>query len=191
VVMERMGLVQGFAKVAYEAVEFLEEKSAEWGRVSSAGRNFAKRFAARLAGKVPVIYGAGSLMGVAAYRWKCQFNENSKVPAFSHVLPEMNHNEIVGWHRLDEFSRRVEVIFLLEEDGEERLARRVEITAEILRDKVGGVSIIRVAGRTRTEKLLGAVYLGDFVSTYLAVLNGVDPTPVEVIATLKRRLAGD
>lgn len=190
-IMERLGLVQGFTRVAYEAVDYLEEKAGEWGRISSTERNFAKQLAQRLAGKIPVIYGTEGLLEVAAYRWKCQFNENSKCPAFHHHLPEMNHNEIVGWHRLDEFSRRVEIIFLVEEDAHPRVAKRVKITADLLRDKVGGVTVIRVGGRTRTEKLLGAVYLGDFVSVYLALLNGVDPTPVESISLLKERMAGE
>ncbi|MDI6874955.1 bifunctional phosphoglucose/phosphomannose isomerase [Candidatus Solincola sp.] len=190
-VVERLGLMQGFIRVAYEAADYLEEKAAVWGRISSTGRNFAKQMALRLAGKIPVVYGTEGLLEVAAYRWKCQFNENSKVPAFHHVLPEMNHNEIVGWHRPDDFSRRVEVIFLLEEDAHPRVAKRVEITADILREKVGGVTVIRVGGRTRTEKLLGAIFLGDFVSVYLALLNGVDPTPVESIALLKERMAGE
>jgi len=191
VAAERLGLVQGFIRVAYEAVEYLEEKAGEWGRISSVGRNFAKQLASRLAGKIPVVYGTEGLLGVAAYRWKCQFNENSKIPAFHHVLPEMNHNEIVGWHRPDDFSRRVEVIFLLEEDDHPRVAKRVDITADILREKVSGVTVIRVGGRSRTEKLLGAILLGDFVSVYLALLNGVDPTPVESIALLKERMAGE
>ncbi|MGQ9475593.1 MAG: bifunctional phosphoglucose/phosphomannose isomerase [Actinomycetota bacterium] len=191
VVIERLGLIQGFVRVASEAVEYLEEKAGEWGRISSAKRNFAKQMALRLAGKIPVIYGTEGLLGVAAYRWKCQFNENSKCPSFYHVVPEMNHNEIVGWHRLEDFSRRVEVVFLLEEDARPRVAKRVEITADLLRDRVGGVTVIRVGGRTRTEKLLGAIYLGDFVSVYLALLNGVDPTPVESISVLKERMAGE
>ncbi|MBC7247073.1 MAG: bifunctional phosphoglucose/phosphomannose isomerase [Actinobacteria bacterium] len=188
-VMERMGLLQGFVKVASETVSCLEDKAEEWGRISVTGKNFAKQLARRLVGRVPVVYGTESLLGVAAYRWKCQFNENAKVPAFCHVLPEMNHNEIVGWHELNDVTRRAEAIFLLEEDDDPRIARRVEVTAELLRDRVGGVTVIRVGGRTRTEKLFGAMYLGDFVSVYLALLNGVDPTPVESIALLKERMA--
>lgn len=188
-VMERMGLLQGFMKVAGETVSYLEDKREEWGRLSLTGKNFAKQLARRLMGRIPVIYGTESLLGVAAYRWKCQFNENAKVPSFCHVLPEMNHNEIVGWHELDEFSRRVETIFLVEEDDDPRIMKRVEVTAELLRDRVGGVTVIRVGGRTRTEKLFGAMYLGDFVSVYLALLRGVDPTPVESIALLKERMA--
>jgi glucose/mannose-6-phosphate isomerase len=189
VVMEKMGLTQGFVKVAYEAVDHLKEKRDEWGRLSPTGRNFAKQLALRLRGKVPVVYGTDGIMAVAAYRWKCQFNENSKVPAFQHMLPEMNHNEIVGWHKLDDFTSMVEAIFLVEEGDTSRLSRRVEITAEILQERVGGVTVIHVGGRSRTEKLFSAIHLGDFVSGYLALLNGVDPTPVEVIATLKERMA--
>ena len=187
--LEKMGLVQGFVKVAYETVDFLREKREEWGRLTPLGRNFAKQLATRLRGKVPVIYGTDGVLAVAAYRWKCQFNENSKVPAFCNVLPEMNHNEVVGWHGLDDFTRKVEAIFLVEEDDASRVSKRVEVTAELLREKVGGVTVIHVGGRTRTEKLFSAINLGDFVSAYLALLNGVDPTPVESIALLKERMA--
>ncbi len=188
-VLERMGLLQGFGKVAYETADFLAGKREDWGRLAPTDRNFAKRLALRLRGKIPVVYGTEGILSVAAYRWKCQFNENSKVPAFSHTLPEMNHNEIVGWHALDDFSRRVEAVFLVEEEDDSRVARRVQVSAEILRDKVGGVTVIHVGGRTRTERLFSAIHLGDYVSVYLALLNGVDPTPVESIALLKQRMA--
>ncbi|MBC7229282.1 MAG: bifunctional phosphoglucose/phosphomannose isomerase [Actinobacteria bacterium] len=189
--MERMGLIQGFTRVAHETAEALRGKGEQWGRLSPLERNFAKQLAVRLRGKVPVIYGVEGILSVAAYRWKCQFNENSKVPAFCHALPEMNHNEIVGWHALDDHARRVEAIFLAEEDDASRVAKRVEITADLLREKVGGVTVLRVGGGTRTERLFSAIHLGDFVSAYLAVLNGVDPTPVEVITLLKERMAAE
>ena len=188
-VLEKMGLLQGFVKVAYETVDFLQEKSKDWGRLSPQNRNFAKQLALRLKGKIPLIYGTEGILSVAAYRWKCQFNENSKVPAFQHTIPEMNHNEIVGFHERDEFSGKFEIIMLVEEDDTSRAAKRVEVTSDILQDKVGGVTVIHVGGRTRTEKLFSAIHLGDFVSGYLALLNGVDPTPVESIALLKERMA--
>ncbi len=188
-VMEKMGLIQGFTKVASEAVDFLREKREDWGRLTPASRNFAKRLAVRLHDRIPVIYGTEGPLSVAAYRWKCQFNENSKIPAFCHTLPEMNHNEIVGWHELNDLTRKVEAVFLAEEGDTSRVARRVEVTAELLQEKVGGVTVIHVGGRTRTERLLSAIHLGDFVSGYLALLNGVDPTPVESIALLKERMA--
>jgi glucose/mannose-6-phosphate isomerase len=142
-----------------------------------------------LADRIPVVYGTEGILGIAAYRWKCQLNENSKVPAFCNVLPEMDHNEIVGWHQLDDVTSKVEAIFLVEDDDETRVAKRVKITADILEERVGGVTVIYVGGSTRTEKLLSAVHLGDFVSAYLALIRGVDPTPVESIAMLKQRMA--
>jgi len=189
VVMEKIGLMQGFVKAAYEAIEYLKQKREEWGRLSPTGRNFAKQLAIRLRGKIPVIYGSEGALEVAAYRWKCQFNENAKTPAFSHALPEMNHNEIVGWHKLDDITRKVEAVFLVEEGDNSRTARRAEITAELLKDRVGGVTLIQVGGETKTEKLLAAIHLGDYVSAYLALLNDVDPTPVEIISELKRRMS--
>ncbi|RJP35286.1 MAG: bifunctional phosphoglucose/phosphomannose isomerase [Actinobacteria bacterium] len=188
-VLEKMGLLQGFVKVAYETADFLRGKREDWGRLTPVARNFAKQLAIRLHGKIPVVYGTYGILSVAAYRWKCQFNENSKVPAFHHTIPEMNHNEIVGWYEQNDFSRKVEIIMLVEEGDTSRVAKRVEVSAEILQDRVGGVTVIHVGGRTRTERLLSAIHLGDFVSGYLALLNGVDPTPVESIALLKERMA--
>ena len=188
-VIEKMGLIQGFVKVAYDAVEYLKGKGEEWGRLSPTERNFAKRLASRLNDRIPVIYGTEGILKVAVYRWKCQFNENSKVPAFSNVLPEMNHNEIVGWNQLDDVTSKVEAIFLVDDEDSARVSKRVEITADIMDEKVGGVTVIHVGGRTRTEKLLSAIHLGDFASSYLALVRDVDPTPVETIALLKQRMA--
>lgn len=190
VVMEKMGFVQGFVKVAHESIEYLNEKKDEWGRLNPVSRNFAKQLAMRLQGKIPVIYGTDGILAVAAYRWKCQFNENAKTPAFYNVVPEMDHNEIAGWHGLDDFTRQVELVFLAEEEDEPALSRKVEVTAQILQHRVGGVTMIHVGGRTRTEKLFSSMYLGDFVTTYLALLNGINPVPVEVIEELKERMAG-
>jgi glucose/mannose-6-phosphate isomerase len=189
VVMEKMGLIQGFIKSAHECIDYLKDKKDEWGRLSPSHRNFAKQLAIRLQGKTPVIYGSDGVLEVAAYRWKCQFNENAKIPAFYNVLPEMDHNEIAGWHGLDEFTKKVELIFLTEEDQDPRLARKVEVTAQMLQDRVGGVTMIHVAGRTSVEKLFSATYLGDFVTTYLALLNGTNPVPVDFITELKERMA--
>lgn len=190
-VLEKMGLLQGFVKVVYDAIDYLKEKRDSWSRIAPTERNFSKQLAKRLFGKTPVIYGTDGIMATASYRWKCQFNENSKLPAFCHTLPEMDHNEIVGWHELDDFSRNCELIFLTEEDDSSRLYKRVKVTSEILGDKVGGVIVIHVGGKTRTEKMLSAISLGDYTSGYLALLKGVDPTPVERIALLKQRMADE
>ncbi|OFW56488.1 MAG: bifunctional phosphoglucose/phosphomannose isomerase [Candidatus Solincola sediminis] len=189
VAMEKMGLIQGFIKVAHECIDYLKDKKEEWGRMSPLNRNFAKQLATRLQDKIPVVYGTDGILAVAAYRWKCQFNENTEIPAFCNMIPEMDHNEIVGWHGLDEFTRKVELIFLVEEGQDTRMANRVEVTAELLQDRVGGVTMIHVGGNTPLDKLFSTMYLGDFVSTYLALLNGTDPVPVAIISELKERMA--
>jgi glucose/mannose-6-phosphate isomerase len=189
VMLEKMGMVRDFSRVLGGTMTSLDTRARQWGRLQPAGENFAKQLAQRLYGKVPVIYGMEGPLSVAAYRWKCQINENSKVPAFHHVIPEMNHNEIVGWEELDDFSRLVEVVFLVDEEDNPRLVHRARITSELIKDKVGGVSVVHVSGSSRTEKLLSTILLGDFVSVYLALLNGRDPTPVERISQLKARMA--
>ncbi len=189
VLLERMGLTQGFTRVLEESLPKLRDRSGKWGRLQPVSGNFAKQLAMRLKGKIPVIYGMEGPMSVAAYRWKCQINENSKQPAFCHVLPEMNHNEIVGWELPGELARRTEVVFLLDEEDNPRTVRRMKITSELIKEDVGGVSFIHVSGASRTEKLLSCVLLGDFVSVYLALLNGQDPTPVKRISRLKELMS--
>ena len=133
VTLETMGLVRDFTPVLNQAVTALEARAMKWGRLSPSIDNFAKQLAQRLHGKVPVIYGMEGMLSVAAYRWKCQINENSKVPAFHHVLPEMNHNEIVGWAELNDFSRMVEIVFLVDEESNPRVVHRARTTSELIR----------------------------------------------------------
>ncbi len=189
VLLERMGMVEGFSARVERAVFRLKEKREEWGRQSPTSHNLAKRLAFRIKDKIPLVYGAGEALAVAAYRWKCQLNENSKVPAFCHSLPEMDHNEIVGFQERSDLTRLMEAIFLVSEEESPRMRRRVEITAEIMGEALGGVTVLHVGGSNDLERLLTAVFLGDLVSVYLALLRGVDPTPVESIANLKRRMA--
>jgi glucose/mannose-6-phosphate isomerase len=171
-----------------ETVTLLREQKATYTASTPATQNPAKRGAGQLIGRIPVIYGGGIFEPVAR-RWKCQFNENAKTPASYNVVPEMDHNEIAGWHGLDDFSRQVELIFLCEEEQDERLTKKVEVTAQMLQDRVGGVTMIHVGGNSATEKLFSTMFLGDFVTTYLALLNGVDPVPVDSISELKERMA--
>lgn len=189
VLLERMGLMEGFSTKVERAVEKLRQKREEWGRLSPTPSNLAKQLANRFVDRIPVVYGAGEALAVAAYRWKCQINENSKAPAFCHALPEMDHNEIVGFQGRTELTRLIEAVFLVSEDETPRMRRRVEITAEIVGEAAGGVTVLHVGGDNDLERLLTAVFLGDLVSVYLALLREVDPTPVESIATLKRRMA--
>ncbi|HET6830735.1 MAG TPA: bifunctional phosphoglucose/phosphomannose isomerase [Solirubrobacterales bacterium] len=145
----------------------------------------AAELAGRLHGSVPLIYGCG-LTASVAYRWKCQVNENAKLPAFEHDFPELDHNEIVGWEGSDEGA--FSAVFLEDQDQHPRERRRVELTAELIARNAHDVVRVETRGETRTERLLWAVMLGDLVSLELAAREGVDPTPVAVIEDLKDRL---
>ena len=160
----------------------LTELVAEWGPDSPPDSE-AKRLATELQGTVPVVHGAGPT-AAPARRWKTQLNENSEVPAFTSILPEANHNEICGWARGFQ-SLPIAGVFLGDADQHPRMAKRIELTAEAL--ETAGGKALRVAsrGETRVQRVLSLVLLGDLVSVYLSVLDGVDPTPVEAIERFK------
>lgn len=146
----------------------------------------AGEIAAGLDGSFPVIYGS-DLTAAVSFRWKTQINENAKLPAFSHALPEMDHNEIVGWapgNGAQDFT----AIFLTDSDQHPRARQRIELTAELIEPGAAAVEVIETVGETRTARMLWAVMLGDLVSLALAAKAGVDPSPVDVIERLKDRL---
>jgi glucose/mannose-6-phosphate isomerase len=171
------------------AAEHLEKLVEEWGPDGDEDGE-AKRLARTLLGAVPVIAGASGLTAPVAYRWKTQLNENAKIPAFAHELPELDHNELVGWTGAGELGRFA-AVFLDDADVHPRVKARIELTRDLIAPSAaGGTWVAQSRGRTTIERILSLVLLGDLVSLYLAVLRGVDPGPVELIDALKDRLAG-
>ena len=168
------------------AAALAEGLAGEWGPDGPADGE-AKALARRLDGTVPVIVGAGPTAGVA-YRWKCQLNENAKLPAFHSELPELDHNEIVGWDASAE-AGRFAAVFLDDPAAHERVRLRIEITARLVARGAAAVERVTPRGETPLERLVSLVLLGDLVSLYLAVLRGADPVEVAAIDALKRELA--
>lgn len=155
-----------------------------------APENLAKELARNIGGTFPVIYGGGALGSVAAMRWKCDINENAKAPAFWAAYPELDHNEICAWGQHGDVTRQIISMIELRHDHEhERLARRIEVTQDIVSEAVHQVLEVRAAGNGRLAQLLDLMYIGDWVSVYMAINSGVDPGPIEAIATLKGILA--
>ncbi len=150
--------------------------------------NAAKQLARRLQGRLPVIVGGGVLAD-AAHRWKTQVNENSKSWAFWDELPEIDHNSVVGFGLPQALVQQLSVLFLLPAAIERRDEVRYEATADELSRAGVAHERIDVAGETPLAQVLSATYLGDFVSYYLALLNGLDPTPIDPITRVKGRLA--
>lgn len=146
-----------------------------------------KQLARTLRGTVAQIVGAGLTVPVA-YRWKTQLNENAKVPAFAAELPEIGHNEIVGWEGAPELGR-FSAVFLDDVELHPRVQQRIDVTCDVIGDAAASVSRVAGVGETRLERLVSLVLLGDLVSLYVAVLRGVDPTPVTAIERLKAVLA--
>ena len=147
----------------------------------------AEELAQALRGTVPVIHGAGPTVAVAR-RWKTQINENAEAAAFWSELPEANHNEICSWER-GRATAPLAGVFLEDPDQHPRIRRRIELTAAAI-ERAGAPALrIPARGETRLERVLSLVMLGDLVSVHLALLDGVDPTPVEAIERFKEALS--
>jgi glucose/mannose-6-phosphate isomerase len=168
------------------ATGLLETLVEEWGP-DSAEDSEAKAAARALQGTLPVVHGAGPT-AAPARRWKTQLNENADAAAFWSELPEANHNEICGWER-GRASAPLSAVFLEDPDQHPRIVRRIELTCEEVERAGGSVVRAQSRGDTRLERVLSLVLLGDLTSVYLAVLDGVDPTPVEPIERFKAALA--
>ena len=175
------GVTESLRGEVEAAANLLRELAAEWAPDGDADGE-AKSLARALQGQVPVVYGAG-LTAPVSVRWRSQLNENAETPAFDGVLPEMDHNEICGWGQ-----PTFTALFLEDEEQHTRVKRRIELTAEVVAAAGSPVERVRSRGETRAERVLSLVLLGDLVSLYVAVLNGVDPSPVARIEDFKQRL---
>lgn len=162
----------------------IDSSAAHLEKRSEALLERAEGIAAELAGAVPVIHGA-DLTTTAARRWKTEINENAKVPAFASELPEANHHELEGWAGAP--GGAFAAVFLEDADQHPRVRRRFELTARIVA-RHAAVIRVETEGDTRTERLLGAVMLGDLVSLLLAAERGADPSPIEVLEGFKADL---
>ena len=145
----------------------------------------AKNIASQLKGTIPCIY-SSDLMNPVAYRWRCQIQENAKQLAFNHQIPEMNHNEIVGWTLPN---NQMAVILIRDNHENSRIKKRFEATKNVAWNDVKIVEC-NAEGKTPLARIMSMIILGDLVSLELAKLNNVDPTPVGVIENLKNELGG-
>jgi glucose/mannose-6-phosphate isomerase len=146
----------------------------------------AAELAEELGDATPVISGS-DLTAPVAYRWKCELNENAKIPAFSSVLPEADHNELAGWAGAPDRGPFASIL-LEDSDQHPRERQRFELTAELVEPWADAVIRVEAEGETRTGRLLELVMLGDLLSVKVAELRGVDPTPVDAIESFKSKL---
>ncbi len=168
------------------AAAHAERLVSQWGP-DAPEDSLAKRLARSLHGTTPQIAGAG-LTAPVAYRWKTQLNENTKSPAFAAELPELDHNELVGWQGAPAVGR-FSAVFLDDCDLHPRVRERIRLTQELIGDSATVSERVESVGQTAIERLVSLVLLGDLVSIYMAILEGRDPVQVDALVELKRRLA--
>lgn len=164
----------------------LKQKAERYAPDSKDNPAFA--LAETLRGKIPILYSSADLLGVVGLRWKGQLSENAKVLAFQNVFPELNHNEIVGWEQLHHLFQHFQIIYLRDQADHPRNQKRMAITKKILEQVAPPIVELFTEGNSRLARLFSLIYLGDMVSFYLAILNGIDPTPIEKIQMLKDQL---
>jgi glucose/mannose-6-phosphate isomerase len=145
-----------------------------------------------LVGKIAIVYGGGPISSTAAQRWKTQINENAKMPAWWSALPELDHNEIVGWETLPDTTRDlIGIIALTDSADHPRVGVRLDHTEQLTQEAVPWLAEVAAKGESELARLISLTVCGDLVSYLLALGAGADPVPVETIEKLKKLLAKD
>jgi glucose/mannose-6-phosphate isomerase len=170
-----------------KAGEFLKEKVQAWLPTVPTASNLAKQIAQECIGKSIVLYGGPKFTPVA-YKWKISFNENAKQVAWFGQYPEFNHNEFIGWSK-QPVNKPYAVIDLRSSFEHERVQKRFEVSDRLLSGMRPAPIVVQAEGETLLEQLLWTVNFGDFVTLYTALLNGLNPAPVELVEKFKKELA--
>lgn len=189
-VLFRMGFAPGAHALLVHAQTQLARRRDQCRPEVEGAANPAREIARQIGRTIPLIYGGGAIGATAAYRWKCDVNENAKAPAFSHAYPELDHNEICAWGQHGDVTRQLLTLIELRHGFEHaRLRLRFDATREIIEECVHQVLSVEAEGEGRLAQLLDLMYVGDWASCYLALQNDVDPGPIDAIFALKARMA--
>jgi glucose/mannose-6-phosphate isomerase len=191
VVLNKLGIYDPKKEIAVATQNLIELRD-ELVPENPTENNQAKQIALKLQGETPIIYGEG-IFNAIARRWQTQLNENAKILAWHSSFPEMNHNEIEAWAK-DDNSKKFTAILLRDDfRSESQLQKRVKLTKTSILEKNPKkvIEIVAKGGEERDylARMLYSMYLGDFVSIYLAILQGINPSPVSTIEAFKRDLS--
>jgi glucose/mannose-6-phosphate isomerase len=184
--LDNFGIVSGKFEEVEALSQWLGAESAAWDPAVPAEQNYAKQLAKQAVGKTPVFYG-GALTAPVAYKWKISFNENAKNVAFWNEYPEFNHNEFLGWtsHPVE---KPFAIFDLVSSFEHPQILKRFEISDRLLSGMRPKATTVNLSGDSLLAQLLWASILADYVSIYVAILNGVDPSPVDLIEKFKKEL---
>jgi glucose/mannose-6-phosphate isomerase len=169
-----------------KTVAFLETESAKLLPTVATAKNPAKQLARECMGKSIVVY-SGPFLAPAAYKWKISFNENAKNVAWFGTLPEFSHNEFIGWSSHPTVKPYI-IIDLETSYDHPQVTKRFEVSARLLSGKMPQPHVVRASGDSQLQHMLWTVLMGDFVSIYLGLLNGQNPTPVDLVEKMKKEL---
>jgi glucose/mannose-6-phosphate isomerase len=185
-IFQSLGFLNEPDKVLEDTHELLKDGVSNFQDISG---NDALALAQELNESLPIIYSDALMMEPVNLRWRGQIEENSKMLVYGNLIPEMNHNEIVGWEHIAHLAGRLTVIILKDKEDNLRVKKRMEIVKELVMGQALSVIEISTIGESRLERLFSLVQLADWVSMYLALLNEIDPTPIAKIDILKSKLA--
>ena len=186
--LNTLGILPDQTAALDEAADLVDAATTEGSETWDMAQGLAKG----LVGRVTVVYGGGPISSTAAQRWKTQINENAKMPAWWSVLPELDHNEIVGWETLPSMTREsIGVVALTDVADHERVRARLDHTSQLTEFAVPWLAEVSARGESELARLMSLTVSGDLVSYMLAVEAGVDPVPVETIEKLKKLLVKD
>jgi glucose/mannose-6-phosphate isomerase len=172
-----------------ETLELLKKRSEEYSlRIYD---NPAYDIADKISNKIPVIYSASERLDIVNLRWRGQFHENSKSLAFGNFLPEMNHNEINGWEMPDDLLNRFIIVLLKDNEDNERIKLRMDAISQIFNEKGIDIITLKGAGNSLLTRIFDLIYLGDWISFYLAEQYNQDPMSIPLIMKLKEILGRD
>jgi len=183
-VFQEVGLIYNQGEVVKKVISLWKIKGEEYCKEG----NYAYKTAIDILGFIPIIYSAADTTSAVGYRFKCQLNENSKLHAFHNIIPELNHNEIIGWESFQEKQFQAKVINIIDRDYHQQVRKRFEIMTGLI--KKSKAQIIKIESNESDFKvrLMDMIYLCDWVSYYVGVLRGQDPSEIENINILKSRL---
>ncbi|MDD5454791.1 MAG: bifunctional phosphoglucose/phosphomannose isomerase [Candidatus Ratteibacteria bacterium] len=187
-ILRMLGFIKIEDKELTETIQTLENLRKELDINVPKNENSAKKIAEEIYKTIPLIYTTSDYMEAVGIRWKTQINENSKWPAYSVFFPELDHNEIMGWEGHDTSIAGFSLILLKDKGESERMIKRINITCSLIEEKLAQIIEVYSKGDGLLARMLSLLYIGDYVSFYLAMLNGVEPIEVKSIMTLKRKM---
>lgn len=186
--LSKLGFAPGVEDDITALIGQLKSSREDYSIETDFDKNRAKSLAAKLYGKIPIIYTGPELIDAIGTRWKGQICENAKCLAFNNQFAEFNHNELVGWNVIDAYRDKIVVIYLKDTDDHARISKRMSIVKQIIKREKVEVIEVESKGAFPLKRMFSLIQAGDFTSFYLAILNNIDPTPVKVIDFLKDEL---